>query len=337
MDFSPKMRYNIPSNGPNKKGRANAMYQFLWIFFIYAFLGWCTEVSYAALVSGRFVNRGFLNGPVCPIYGFGVVIVLACLEPLRDNLLVLFVGSVILTSLLEWATGLVLEKIFHQRWWDYSKEPFNVGGYICLRFSIGWGLACLFVSEVVHPTVLLFIRLIPKPVGWVLLGLFSVVMAVDLAATVRTITKLNRRLNQIDELAAHIKEASNEFGENLADRVLDAAEKGSDLRENLDDWMDEFAQRRDELQANWEESLDGWKDELAQRRDAALEEGQQRRARLQQELTEWKDKLQELMDGEIFGQRRLLRAFPQMRSTRHKQALERLQRHMEQLRGQQGK
>ena len=82
------------------------MYQFLWIFFAYAFLGWCTEVCYAALVTGRFVNRGFLNGPVCPIYGFGVVIVLLFLEPLKHNLLLLFLGSVLLTSALEWLTGL---------------------------------------------------------------------------------------------------------------------------------------------------------------------------------------------------------------------------------------
>lgn len=123
------------------------MYQLLWIFFIYAFLGWCTEVSYAALKTGRFVNRGFLNGPVCPVYGFGVVIVLWVLEPLRGNLLLLFLGSVALTSLLEWLTGFVLERLFHQRWWDYSQEPFNLGGYICLRFSIAWGWpACLWSS-----------------------------------------------------------------------------------------------------------------------------------------------------------------------------------------------
>ena len=86
------------------------MYLLLWIFFVYAFLGWCTEVSFAALTSGRFVNRGFLNGPVCPIYGVGVVIVLFFLDPLRGNTFLLFLGSVLLTSLLEWVTGFVLEK-----------------------------------------------------------------------------------------------------------------------------------------------------------------------------------------------------------------------------------
>ena len=69
------------------------LYLTLWIFFVYAFLGWCTEVGYAALRTGRFVNRGFLNGPVCPIYGFGVIIVLWALEPLAENILLLFLGS----------------------------------------------------------------------------------------------------------------------------------------------------------------------------------------------------------------------------------------------------
>ena len=194
------------------------MYQFLWIFFVYAFLGWCTEVSYAALRTGKFVNRGFLNGPVCPIYGCGVVVVLVGLTPLKGNFVLLFLGSVVLTSVLELATGFVLEKLFRQRWWDYSDKPFNLGGYICLEFSIMWGFACLFVVDILHPSIEFFIRLIPHTLGWVLLGLFSAAMAVDLAATVRTIAKLNRQLDQIDQLARRLKTASNEFGENLADR-----------------------------------------------------------------------------------------------------------------------
>ena len=289
------------------------MYLLLWTFFVYAFLGWCTEVSYAALVSGRFVNRGFLNGPVCPIYGVGVVIVLFFLDPLRGNTFFLFVGSVLLTSLLEWLTGFVLEKIFHQRWWDYSNEPFNIGGYICLRFSIAWGLACLFVVEIIHPSILWLIHLIPHTLGLILLGLFAAGMAVDLAATVRTITRMNRQLTQLDELAGRIKSLSNELGENLAERVIDAAERSTglreDLQENLDDVKDALAQRREDFHEN----LDDVKDALAQR--------QKQR---QKDLAELRAKLEEAMNRPIFGQRRLMRAFPKMRSTTHTQALERL-------------
>lgn len=305
------------------------MYPLLWLFFIYAFLGWCTEVSYAALKSGRFVNRGFLNGPVCPVYGCGAVIVLWVLEPLRGNLLLLFLGSVALTSLLEWLTGVVLERLFHQRWWDYSQEPFNLNGYICLRFSIAWGLACLFVVKLVHPSVLWCIRTIPHPVGVGLLILFSVTMAVDLAATVRTIARINRQLSQLDELAAGIKEMSNELGENLADRVLDAVEIGdglrADLQEELDDLREVLAAHRAELQDGLEEV----RDSLAQRRFQLQMDQAEWLEQRERELRALRARLDEVRQSRIFGQRRLLRAFPGMRSTAHQPALERLRRRLE--------
>lgn len=291
------------------------LYHILWIFFIYAFLGWCTEVSYAATKTGRFVNRGFLNGPWCPIYGFGVVIVLSLLEPLKNNLPLLFLGSVVLTSALEWVTGFLLEKLFAQRWWDYSNEPFNLGGYICLRFSLAWGFACVFVVKLLHPTVLLFIRLIPHLAGVVLLAVLGAVMAVDLAATVSTIAKLNRRLALIDELAGRIRSASNDFGEDLAERVLDAAEKGADWREDMEDLSDRLARRREEFSDN----LDDLKEDVQSRMEA-------RRAQYRRQLQEWKDSVQALMDKNTFGQKRLMKAFPSLRSLRHRAALERLRR-----------
>lgn len=305
------------------------MYLLLWTFFVYAFLGWCTEVSFAALTSGRFVNRGFLNGPVCPIYGVGVVIVLFFLEPLRKNTVLLFVGSVLLTSLLEWLTGFVLEKIFHQRWWDYSNEPFNLGGYICLRFSIAWGLACLIVVDIIHPSIVWLIHLVPHTLGLILLALFSAGMLVDLAATVRTIARMNRQLTQLDELAGRIKALSNELGENLAERVIDAAERGNDLKEdfqeNLEDVKDALVQRREDLQEN----LDDVKDALAQRRMQYQMDQAERQELRQQDLAELRAKLEEALNRPIFGQRRLMRAFPRMRSTTHTQALERLRQWME--------
>lgn len=305
------------------------MYQLLWIFFLYAFLGWCTEVSYAALRTGKFVNRGFLNGPVCPIYGCGVVVVLAGLEPLKGNFVLLFLGSVVLTSALEWATGFVLEKLFRQRWWDYSDKPFNLGGYICLEFSVMWGFACLFVVDILHPSIEFFIRLIPHTMGWVLLGLFSAAMAVDLAATVRTIAKINRQLDQIDQLARRLKTASNEFGENLADRVLEAAERSADWKEDWESAAEEWAQRRAEFQEQLAQKREQMEDELrqhAQERAARLQAGHDR---ARAELDAWREKLQTQLDSRAFGQRRLMAAFPKMRSTSHRQAMEQLRRRME--------
>ena len=316
------------------------MYQFLWIFFVYAFLGWCTEVSYAALRTGKFVNRGFLNGPVCPIYGCGVVVVLVGLTPLKGNFVLLFLGSVVLTSVLELTTGFVLEKLFRQRWWDYSDKPFNLGGYICLEFSIMWGFACLFVVDILHPSIEFFIRLIPHTLGWVLLGLFSAAMAVDLAATVRTIAKLNRQLDQIDQLAHRLKTASNEFGENLADRVLEAAERSADWKEDWEAAAEEWSQRRAEFQVQLAQRKERLEGELAQKREQMEDElrqhAQEQAVRLQEghdkaraELDAWREKLQTQLDSRVFGQRRLMAAFPKMRSTRHRQAMEQLRRRME--------
>ena len=305
------------------------LYQFLCIFFVYAFLGWCTEVSYAALQTGKFVNRGFLNGPVCPIYGFGVVIILACLTPLKQHFILLFLGSVVLTSLLELVTGFVLEKLFHQRWWDYSDDPFNIGGYICLKFSIAWGLACLFVVDILHPTIQWVIALVPRGLGWVLLGVFAACMAVDLAATVSTIAKLNRKLEHIDQLAGRIREASNEFGENLADRVLDAAEKGADFKESVQDFKEGMEDWSEDVRGDLKENLDGARQAIAQYKvESELQraERQQRRQQRRQELEQLFDSMRGELDGRVLGEGRLMKAFPQLRSIDHKQAMERLRR-----------
>ena len=117
------------------------IYEIAWYFFIYAFLGWCTEVSFFAVKKGKFVNRGFLNGPVCPVYGFGLVAVIAALTPLKDNLLLLFLGSVLITSALEFLTGWALEKIFHTRWLRPCGDGYHNSQY-AEKFACSYGNGC---------------------------------------------------------------------------------------------------------------------------------------------------------------------------------------------------
>ena len=203
-----------------------------------------------------------------------------------------------------------------------------------------WGFACLFVVDILHPSIEFFIRLIPHAMGWVLLGLFSAAMAVDLAATVRTIAKINRQLDQIDQLARRLKTASNEFGENLADRVLEAAERSADWKEDWEAAAEEWSQRRAEFQVQLAQRKERLEGELAQKREQMEDElrqhAQEQAVRLQEghdkaraELDAWREKLQTQLDSRVFGQRRLMAAFPKMRSTRHRQAMEQLRRRME--------
>lgn len=195
------------------------LYQFLWIFVIYAFFGWCLEVIYQAVELGKFINRGFLNGPYCPIYGFGVIIVIVSLYPLRENILILYAGSVILTSVLEFVTGFILEKIFHQHWWDYSEEKFNISGYVCLKFSLLWGVACIVVIRLIHPSIEKFINWIPHGIGMIALTVICIGFASDFIVTLTAILHIKKNMKILNDISNEMRKISDRTGEKLFDGV----------------------------------------------------------------------------------------------------------------------
>lgn len=268
-------------------------YEVIWIFIIYAFLGWCSEVAYAATEKGIFVNRGFLNGPYCPIYGFGVLIIVVILTPLKDNLLILFIGSFFLTSILEYFTGLILEKAFHNKWWDYSDKPFNIKGYVCLKFSILWGLACSFIMLVLHPVIYRFIKMIPYLLGNFLLSIILICLSVDITVTVSTIIKLNRRLELLNDIAGKLKEISNEIGENVYENVMDVIEKRENFEESHIEMMEEIEKRKKKIREDQKELI---------------------------------FKYRELFEHRNMVSSRLMKAFPNMKSVEHNEILEKLKK-----------
>lgn len=133
------------------------MEQYYLFFLTYSFLGWCMESTLFSVREKRFVNRGFLNGPLCPVYGIGMVIIIYFLEPFYNNILLLFLLGMLLASILEFITGFLLEKLFKTRWWDYSKRKYNIDGYICLQNSLAWGVLCVIMIKVIQPEVVRFI------------------------------------------------------------------------------------------------------------------------------------------------------------------------------------
>lgn len=204
-------------------------YDLIRYFIIYAFLGWCIEVAYAAVKEGRFINRGFLNGPVCPIYGFGMLAVLMVLSRLKGSFFALFAGSVILTSLLEFVTGYVLEKIFNDKWWDYSDCRFNIKGYICLKFSIMWGIACVFAVCVIHPFVERLVGFIPKTVSIIVFSLFYALLVTDTVLTVIETAKIKKYFKNAQWLEGKLKGFSDAVGNEIAETVF----KAEKLYENI--------------------------------------------------------------------------------------------------------
>ena len=259
------------------------IYQALWIFIIYAFLGWCSEVAFAAVNKGKFENRGFLNGPVCPIYGVGMLIVVLCLWNLRDRPLLLFLGSALLTTALEFVTGFVLERFFHDKWWDYSDMPFNIKGYVCLKFTILWGLAASFIIGAIHRFIYMLIEKTPFVLGVILLAVFSAAFIADFTVTLTALVKLPKKLKAMAEAERALRAVSDKIGENISDTTIAAKEKGEALAE-------ENKPRLEELKAEYEKK----KKELS----AMLERN--------------------------FVQRRIFKAFPNLKNGRYKAIFDRI-------------
>lgn len=208
-------------------------YSLAWFFLIYAFIGWSLEIIYAAVCRGEFVNRGFLGGPVCPIYGFGALIIELLLSRFADRIMILFICSVLLTSLLELVTGFVLEKYFHTKWWDYSGVPMNIGGYICPKFSLLWGVACVFLVKVLHPMVAAFLYRMPRGIFTVLLILCLSLLVADTVITLISLSELRRIFANIEDVRRIMRLTSDRIGRTLSDETVEIMEKNADVLKRL--------------------------------------------------------------------------------------------------------
>lgn len=126
--------------------------EYFYLFLIYSFLGWIMEIIYAFIKSKYFINRGFLLGPLCPIYGFGALLIIIFNKIFyNSNIFYVFLNSIILTSFIEYITGYILEYFFKTTWWDYTNEKYNIKGRICLKFSMLWGVISLLILYVISP------------------------------------------------------------------------------------------------------------------------------------------------------------------------------------------
>lgn len=275
------------------------IYEILAYFFVYGVLGWCVEVAFAAVKEGRFVNRGFLNGPICPIYGVGVVSVIFSLQGFSESLLILYLASAVLVTFIEWLTGYVMDRIFHQKWWDYSGQPLNIGGYVCLPFSLIWGVFCVFIVKCFQPLVAHLIGYIPHIAGIVILAILSIAMLADLYVTASAILKLNKRLEAMEKIAAELREFSDRMGENIYENVKDGMEKEEQLKSKVAS----MKEVRKELRAEYSAGKEEWYKSQ------------------QQKLDELKGRYDSLVNGLGSVGERLVKAFPNMESRIHKDAL----------------
>lgn len=192
-------------------------------FFIYSFAGWLWETIYCSSKERRFVYRGFLFGPYCPIYGFGVLILLDVLSPLKSDPFLLFINSIVFMSVLEYATSYILEKLFHQRWWDYSSEPYNVHGRIALKSSLFWGVMCLVVIYLAQPAVVLLAHWAVSLSIFIPIGI-AVIMLYDAIYTTTRLAGFNKLISQLRD---SLNNASPELlAQRLTERIAELRKSG---------------------------------------------------------------------------------------------------------------
>ncbi len=163
-------------------------------------MGWICESVYCSFAAKKWINRGFLNGPVCPVYGFGALLLILLLSPLKRSVFLLFLASAALTSGLEYLTGFTLETLFHTRYWDYSGRRWNLQGRICLENSLTFGLLGTLAVLYVHPWLLGLILRIPGPVIPFLAGALLCCLLLDTVLTVNAVYSLNGKLDEIQKI-----------------------------------------------------------------------------------------------------------------------------------------
>ncbi len=274
-------------------------YQILWYFMFYSFSGWVVEVIYHAVTKGQVINRGFLNGPVCPVYGFGVLAVVAVSNLAQHagwitlsaqnmnihSLVILFLGSMLFATLIEGVAGWLLDVNFHMRWWDYSKEPMNLHGYICVKFSIIWGLAITGVVLLIQPMVEKSNSFsVPERFGWPVLGIMYALAMADFAVTVAVVRGLNRQLSELDDIQKSMRRFSDQLSRQIGERTIQTAQRveesqvqaalaKAELRDAAEAARAQVDARLARQKADWAVQMDA----LELRRDAILAELQRKR------------------------------------------------------------
>ena len=324
-----------------------SLWQWGLVFYLYCFLGWCFESTVVSVQQRHFVNRGFLRGPMLPIYGFGATILLHVSLPLHDKPAALFLASMIAATAFEYVVGVIMEKLFKVKYWDYSTHRFQFQGRICLQSSLCWGFLGLILARVIHP-----------PVEWIVVGLpFAALVIVDILLTagfasdvvvsVRTALDLAKLLEELDELREQGAALRRELSEtalvhltNLSYRVDeargewsekmdDAFERLDDMREQAGDAYDQLAEtakvrltnlsyRVDEVRGEWSDKMDDAKGQLTDAKEqilAGLDDIQRRFSER----------------AEALGRTRksMLRGNPTARSARYDDVLQRLKKQLD--------
>lgn len=266
--------------------------EYILYFFFYSFCGWFYESVLCSIAGKHIVNRGFLNGPICPVYGFGALLIVMCLSPIQDApVLLLFLAGAVLTCTLEYFTSYLMEKLFHARWWDYSARRFNISGRVCLEGALVFGAFSVAMLRVFHPPVALFVHRINETLLYALSGSLFALLAVDTAVTSGHVLRLNGHL-------AEIQAALNGYRQSIESQTSALLTQLDGQKNAL---LGQVEERREYLRGRAEAI---WEQVASQFENSPFHS----------------ERIQKLLSLRSYQDRRLFHAFPGLNSTRYGEA-----------------
>lgn len=225
------------------------------LFFFYSAAGWLLESIYCSIGEKKIINRGFLTGPVCPIYGVAAVVMTVLIyNPFKDNPLLIFLLGIIFCDIVEYITSFIMEKLFAARWWDYTYEFLNINGRICLKHSLYWGVISVVFVRVIHPAV---DKLYSKIDGDYLVWIFAVILVIFVLDLINAVIKaldirklqikLNNTMNTLTSYLGDAKETVEEKYAKLKDLVIKQSDKVTEFKYQVEDLYNQFEARFNKL------------------------------------------------------------------------------------------
>ncbi len=305
--------------------------QWILFFYLYCFLGWCFESAYVSFRNHKLINRGFMRGPFLPLYGSGAIIMLVLSAPYQENLLLTYISGVIGATLLEYLTGVCMELLFKMRYWDYSNQPLNFQGYVCLSSSVAWGFLTILMTKVIHRPIAMFVLAIPNFISTLAVIILTVFIVADFSIAFRTAMDLRDILIRMEKGKEELLRIQKRLDVIIA--VMDNTKEG--ITEEIAQKKEQLIESLQEKDFKTEELVKGIEERLLRVKNAIYEKPSKYLEGIRDEVSELRGKFSLQSDrhyGKVakdFLKRNLILGNPTMRSIRYNTMLEELKKEIE--------
>lgn len=300
--------------------------QWMFIFYFYCFVGWCIESAYVSVMSRKPVNRGFMRGPFLPLYGSGAVMMLLVSSPFQDNLFLVFIAGCVGATVLEYITGVTMETLFKIRYWDYSDQPFNFQGHVCLGTSLAWGGLTILMTRFVHKPVEMLVLAIPTKALNAATLLLTIYIVSDFAISFKAAMDLKNILIKMEKAKEEMVRIQKRLDDLITATGEGLSSKKTAFTESVGQQKDVIVQKLhiDELRTSIEEKLESLKEKIRRKPTEYSDETKEELIELHSQYRVSEEKRNIFSSLKNFAQRNMIRSNPTMNSQKYKEAFEEL-------------